>query len=134
MIRSAFTAIIALALAAPAAAAADEPPAAIKALAACRAITDNAQRLACYDREAGALVQSVESKETVVLDKQAVRNTKRSLFGFSLPGCRSSATTRTRSRTSSPRSRSRSRRSARSAMAASALRWATARPGKRRKA
>lgn len=85
MIRSAFTAIIALALAAPAAAAADEPPAAIKALAACRAITDNAQRLACYDREAGALVQSVQSKETVVLDKQAVRNTKRSLFGFSLP-------------------------------------------------
>jgi hypothetical protein len=84
MIRSAFTAIIALALAAPAAAA-DEPPAAIKALAACRAITDSAQRLACYDREAGALVQSVESKETVVLDKQAVRNTKRSLFGFSLP-------------------------------------------------
>jgi hypothetical protein len=84
MIRSAFTATIALALAAPAAAA-DEPPAAIKALAACRAITDSAQRLACYDREAGALVQSVESKETVVLDKQAVRNTKRSLFGFSLP-------------------------------------------------
>jgi len=84
MIRSAFIVLIALALAAPAVAA-EEPPAAIKALGACRAIADNAQRLACYDREAGALVQSVESKETVVLDKQEVRKTKRSLFGFALP-------------------------------------------------
>jgi hypothetical protein len=84
MIRSVSTVLIALALAAPAVAA-DEPPAAIKALGACRAIADNAQRLACYDREAGALMQSVESKETVVLDKQAVTKTKRSLFGFALP-------------------------------------------------
>lgn len=65
--------------------AADEAPAAIRALGACRAITDNAARLACFDREAAALVQSVEKKETVVLDKQEVRKTKRSLFGFSLP-------------------------------------------------
>jgi hypothetical protein len=84
MIRSAFTVLFALALAAPAVAA-DEPPAAIQALGACRAMTDNAQRLACYDRAAGALLQSVAAKETVVLDKQAVTKTKRSLFGFSLP-------------------------------------------------
>jgi len=84
MIRSVSTVLIALALAAPAVAA-DEPPAAIKALGACRTIADNAQRLACYDKEAGALLQSVESKQTVVLDKQAVTKTKRSLFGFSLP-------------------------------------------------
>jgi hypothetical protein len=84
MIRSAFTVLIALTLSAPAAAA-DEPPAAIKALGACRAIADNAQRLACYDQAAGSLLQSVERKETVVLDKQAVTKTKRSLFGFSLP-------------------------------------------------
>src|SRR3954469_5373171 len=84
MIRSAVSILIALALAAPAAAA-DEPPAAIRALGACRGIAHNAQRLACYDREAGALLQSVEKKETVVLDKQAVNKTKRSLFGFSLP-------------------------------------------------
>jgi hypothetical protein len=77
-------AVVALGLAG-AAFAADEPPAAIKALSACRTIADNAQRLACYDREAGALVQSVERNETVVLDKQEVRKTKRSLFGFSLP-------------------------------------------------
>jgi hypothetical protein len=84
MIRSAITVLTALALGAPAVAA-DEPPAAIQALGACRAMTDNAQRLACYDQAAGALLQSVENKETVVLDKQEVRKTKRSLFGFSLP-------------------------------------------------
>ncbi|MBA2919193.1 hypothetical protein GON01_14935 [Sphingomonas sp. MAH-20] len=84
MIRFAVTVLTAFALAAPAVAA-DEPPAAIQALGACRAIADNAQRLACYDQAAGALLQSVERKETVVLDKQAVTKTKRSLFGFSLP-------------------------------------------------
>ena len=84
MIRSALTVLTAFAMAAPAVAA-DEPPAAIQALNACRAITDDAQRLACYDKAAGALLQSVQNKETVVLDKQAVTKTKRSLFGFSLP-------------------------------------------------
>lgn len=84
MFRTAVSASLALALAAPALAA-DEPPSAIRALGACRAIADGAQRLACYDREAGALVQSVEKKETVVLDRQDVRKTKRSLFGFTLP-------------------------------------------------
>lgn len=84
MIRLASAAVLALALAVPASAA-DAPPAAIKALADCRAITDGGQRLACFDRETAALVQSIEKNEMVVLDKQAVRNTKRSLFGFTLP-------------------------------------------------
>lgn len=76
--------IVALALAVPARAA-DEQPAPIRGLAACRAIADNAQRLACFDREAATLVTSVEQKETVLLDRQEVRKTKRSLFGFTLP-------------------------------------------------
>ncbi len=84
MIRVTVAAFLAFAASAPAMAQA-EPPAAIKALAACRALTDDAQRLACFDREAGALVQSVESKQTVVLDQQEVRKTRRSLFGFTLP-------------------------------------------------
>lgn len=84
MIRSLFAASLALAATAPAAAA-DEPPSAIRGLAACRAIADGPERLACYDREAGALVQSVEKKQTLVLDQQEVRRTKRSLFGFTLP-------------------------------------------------
>lgn len=76
--------IPALLLAAPAGAAA-EAPAPIRGLAACRTIGDNAQRLACFDREAAALIVSVEKNDTVLLDKQEVRKTKRSLFGFSLP-------------------------------------------------
>jgi len=84
MIRHFLVAILTAGLAAPVMAA-DEQPAAVKALAGCRALSDNAQRLACYDREAGALLQSVEKKETVVLDQQEVRKTRRSLFGFSLP-------------------------------------------------
>jgi len=83
MIRFACLILSASLLAAPAAA--QESPAAIRGLAACRAIADNGQRLACFDREAAALVTSVEKKETVLLDKQEVRKTKRSLFGFSLP-------------------------------------------------
>jgi hypothetical protein len=79
-----FAAFTALALAAPALAA-DEQPAAVRALAACRGMTNDAERLACYDREAGALLRSVEKKETVVLDQAEVKKTRRSLFGFTLP-------------------------------------------------
>lgn len=79
------TVLVAFVSATPLVAADEAPPAAIQALGACRAIADGAARLACYDREAPALLQSVEKKETVVLDKQAVRKTKRSLFGFTLP-------------------------------------------------
>jgi hypothetical protein len=85
MIRFALAAATATTLLTGPVLAADEPPAAIRALGTCRAVTDNAARLACYDKEAAALLQSVEKKETVVLDKQEVRKTKRSLFGFTLP-------------------------------------------------
>lgn len=83
MIRFA-AAFLALGLATPVLGA-DEQPAAVRALAACRGIADSGERLACYDREAGALIQSVEKKETVVLDQAEVKKTKRSLFGFTLP-------------------------------------------------
>lgn len=81
MIRFAAAALV---LATPAYAA-EEQPAAVRALAACRDISEAAARLACFDRETGALLQSVEKKETVVLDQAEVRKTKRSLFGFTLP-------------------------------------------------
>ena len=80
-----FAAAAALLAFAPPALAADEQPAAVRALSACRGIADAGARLACYDKEAGALLQSVEKKETVVLDKAEVKKTKRSLFGFTLP-------------------------------------------------
>lgn len=54
-------------------------------LAACRSIAAPEQRLACFDRAADALVSARQSREIVVLDRQEVKKTERSLFGFSLP-------------------------------------------------
>jgi hypothetical protein len=71
-----------------AAAGAAEPapaPQLLQALGQCRQMTDSAARLACYDQAAAALEQAVASKEVVVLDRDEVRKTRRSLFGFSLP-------------------------------------------------
>lgn len=65
--------------------AAPSQPAGLKAVAACRSITDAAARLACYDSSVAQLSQSVAAREIVVLDRQEVRRTRRSLFGFSLP-------------------------------------------------
>lgn len=77
--------LVLTALSATAADAADPAPAAIQALGACRVIVEPQARLACFDREAASLVQSVERQETVVLDKQEVRRARRSLFGFAMP-------------------------------------------------
>jgi hypothetical protein len=60
-------------------------PQSIQQLLACRSITDSAQRLACYDRQAAAVGQGIASKELVVIDKARANAAKRSLFGFSIP-------------------------------------------------
>lgn len=52
---------------------------------ACRAIVSPEARLACYDKAAGAFTEAVAQKDVIVLDRQQVRATRRSLFGFSLP-------------------------------------------------
>lgn len=54
-------------------------------LLACRATSDAAQRLACFDREVAGLADGVAKRELVVMDRAAVRSTKRTLFGLSLP-------------------------------------------------
>ena len=68
-------------------AAAQNPPAPrqIESLLACRNLTENSARLACYDKEAGTLSQAISSKEVVVIDREGVRKTKRTLFGLALP-------------------------------------------------
>lgn len=58
---------------------------ALAALLQCRALTDSAARLACYDKAAGAIADATASKSLVVLDREQVRKTRRSLFGFELP-------------------------------------------------
>jgi hypothetical protein len=61
------------------------PSPALEALAACRAIGDNAARLACYDQASARFADAVTKGEVIVMDKQEVRQTRRSLFGFALP-------------------------------------------------
>lgn len=55
---------------------------------ACRAIADAAQRLACFDSKVGALQDATNKRDIVVVDRQEVREARRSLFGFTLPSLR----------------------------------------------
>jgi hypothetical protein len=80
--------LAAIGLAATAATAAKAPQAMspyINALEQCRQIADAAQRLACYDRAAPALVTASRSGEVNVVDRGQLREARRSLFGFSMP-------------------------------------------------
>ncbi len=51
----------------------------------CRAVADSAQRLACYDRQVEAIDSAAKRDEVVVLDREELKKTRKSLFGFSLP-------------------------------------------------
>lgn len=57
----------------------------VNALQACQAIADPTQRLACYDKEAGALLAATSKGDVAVVDKGEVRKARKSLFGFSVP-------------------------------------------------
>lgn len=57
----------------------------ISALSACRGIADEKARLACYDQASERLAAAVESKDLLVMDRQEIRETRRSLFGFGVP-------------------------------------------------
>jgi hypothetical protein len=57
----------------------------LQALAACRSVADEKARLDCYDGASARLAEAVDRKELVVLDQQEIRETRRSLFGFSVP-------------------------------------------------
>lgn len=57
----------------------------LAALKNCQAIEAAEARLACYDREVAVVVAASESGEIQVVDKEDIRETRRGLFGFSLP-------------------------------------------------
>lgn len=58
---------------------------AIQKLIDCRALTDNAARLACYDSTAAALDQAEAKGDVVVVDREQVKEVRKQAFGFSLP-------------------------------------------------
>lgn len=57
----------------------------IEELKQCRAVLGAEERLACYDRVATALVAASEAGEVKLVSVEEVEQTKRGLFGFSLP-------------------------------------------------
>jgi hypothetical protein len=61
------------------------PPELYAKLSACRAIADNAQRLACFDAAAARLDAAVAANDVYMVDKAQVRQTRRTLFGLPLP-------------------------------------------------
>ena len=81
-------AIVAIAAGPPAAAQAGQSEAAARVLNSfrdCRSLTDQASQLACFVEASDRLTRAVEAKELTLLDRGDVRETRRSLFGFSLP-------------------------------------------------
>jgi hypothetical protein len=57
----------------------------VGALQTCRALADPTERLACYDKEAGALLDATQKGDVAVVDKSEVRKARKSLFGFAMP-------------------------------------------------
>lgn len=51
----------------------------------CRAESDEAARLRCYDAAVAALAEAMNAGTVVLVDREEVRQTRRSMFGLSLP-------------------------------------------------
>ena len=80
--------VVALAAASPAMAKDKDKPTPsplVTAIDRCRQVADPAQRLACYDSAANALVKATTSGAVAVVDQNEIRKARHSLFGFTLP-------------------------------------------------
>jgi hypothetical protein len=60
-------------------------PQQIQRLLACRSVADSAARLACYDKETQTVAGAFSTGDVVALDREKVRTTRRTLFGFHVP-------------------------------------------------
>lgn len=86
VLRNTFMIAVALSFGSPASAEkTHEPPELFRNLLNCRAITESVARLACYDQSTSALEQAEAKKDLVVVDRKQIQDTKKSLFGFTLP-------------------------------------------------
>ena len=57
----------------------------VQSLSDCRKISEDAARLACYDKAAGALDQAESQGQVVVIDREQAKAVRRQAFGFNLP-------------------------------------------------
>lgn len=57
----------------------------LKSLIDCRKVTDDAARLACYDKAAAEIDKAEAGGDIVVVDRQQARAARRQAFGFNLP-------------------------------------------------
>ena len=62
-----------------------ELPPVFEAVVNCRALMSDSERLACYDRSVAALASARDKEDIVVADRATIRETKKGLFGFTLP-------------------------------------------------
>lgn len=60
-------------------------PPVFQAVVDCRSLTADAERLACFDRSVAAMAAARDKQDLVVADRGTIDETKRGLFGFSLP-------------------------------------------------
>jgi hypothetical protein len=65
--------------------AAEPLPPVFQSVIDCRAVTADSERLACYDRSVTAMATARAKQDLVVADRASITETKRGLFGFSLP-------------------------------------------------
>jgi hypothetical protein len=79
------TLAVAFATSALAADKADAPPAAVQAAMDCRRLTDDAARLACYDKAMASLDQALAQGQVVAVDHAQVQAVRRQAFGFTVP-------------------------------------------------
>lgn len=57
----------------------------VQAVSDCRKLTDDAFRLACYDKAAASFDQAEQQGQVVVIDRDQVKTVRRQAFGLSLP-------------------------------------------------
>lgn len=57
----------------------------LTAVTRCQSITDPGQRLTCYDQAVRPLDAAAKNREIVIVDKAQVRQTRKTLFGLTLP-------------------------------------------------
>lgn len=60
-------------------------PESYSAVTRCRTITDKEARLACFDDAVAKLDTAIDRRDVVVVDREHIRQTKKTLFGLSLP-------------------------------------------------